>query len=68
MFMVSEKQNVNKFEKARIIGARFLQLSMGAPFLVKLSKAELEAISYDSLEIAKIEFERGAIPISIKHS
>jgi DNA-directed RNA polymerase subunit K/omega len=29
---------VTKYEKARLIGARALQISMGAPFLIKLSK------------------------------
>ncbi len=65
---MSEKMEViNKFEKARVIGARFLQLSMGAPFLIKLNKKELEEIQYSPLEIAKKEFEEGVIPIAVRH-
>jgi DNA-directed RNA polymerase subunit K/omega len=50
-----------KYELARIIGARALQLSMGAPLLIKRPK-EL----YDTAEIAKTEFETGVLPISIR--
>ena len=55
-----------KYEKARIIGARALQLSMGAPLLLKLSKKYLETINYRTLDIAKLEFEKGIIPITIR--
>ena len=55
-----------KYEKARIIGARALQISMGAPFLTKMSKEELEVINYNPVEIAKIEFNKGILPITIK--
>jgi DNA-directed RNA polymerase subunit K len=51
-----------RFEKARIIGARALQISMGAPTtLAKLSKDII-----DPVEIAMLEFEEGAIPITVK--
>ena len=55
-----------KYEKARVIGARSLQLSMGAPFLVKLDEKGLEKINYNPIEIAKMEFDNGVIPINIK--
>lgn len=55
-----------KYEKARIIGARALQLSMGAPFLFKLSKKGLEKINYNPVDIAKKEFDKGILPITIK--
>ncbi|MEK6949576.1 MAG: DNA-directed RNA polymerase subunit K [Nanoarchaeota archaeon] len=55
-----------KYEIARIIGARALQISMGAPLMVELSKEELEKIRYNPVEIAKIEFEKGVIPINVK--
>ena len=55
-----------KYEKARILGARALQISMGAPFTVKLSEKELEELKYDPLEIAKKEFAEGKIPIEIR--
>lgn len=55
-----------KYEKARIIGARALQISMGAPFLFKLGKEDLEKINYKPVEIAKMEFVKGILPITIK--
>jgi DNA-directed RNA polymerase subunit K/omega len=54
------------FEKARLIGARALQISMGAPFAVKLSAEELKEIKYSPIEIAKKEFEAGTIPIDVR--
>lgn len=59
-------ENYTKYEKARILGSRALQLSMGAPMLVKLDEKELEAIRYDPLAIAKLEFEKDLIPITVK--
>lgn len=57
---------VNKFEHARLIGARALQISMGAPFLIKMSKKDLEGLKYNPIEIAKREYEKGVLPITIK--
>ncbi len=59
-------QTYTKYEKARIIGTRALQISSGAPFLVKLSPADLERLRYSPKSIAELEFEKGLIPISIK--
>lgn len=61
-----EITNFTKYEKARMIGSRALQLSMGAPFLVKLSPEELNKIRYDPIEIAIKEFNEGILPITIK--
>jgi len=55
-----------KYEKARIIGSRALQLAMGASPLIKLEKKDLENIKYSPIEIAKTEFEEGVLPITIK--
>ncbi|MFH1592316.1 MAG: DNA-directed RNA polymerase subunit K [Candidatus Woesearchaeota archaeon] len=55
-----------KYEKARIVGARALQLSMGAPMLIKFDKKALEKIKYSPVEIAKKEFDSGILPITIK--
>ena len=60
------KQPLTKYERARLIGARSLQISMGAPLMQKLSVKKLEEIKYDPLEIAKLEFEAGVIPLDIK--
>jgi DNA-directed RNA polymerase subunit K len=58
--------NFTKYEKARILGARALQISMNAPILVILDEEELEKINFDALEIAKIELDSGILPIVIK--
>jgi len=50
-----------RFERARIIGARALQISMGSPVLVELQEPIL-----DPIEIAIIEFEKGVIPMTVK--
>jgi DNA-directed RNA polymerase subunit K len=62
------KENVKytKYEKARMIGSRSLQLSMGAPFLLKLSKEDLEKIGFNVIEIAMLEFDEGVLPITVK--
>ena len=62
--MTGEK--LTKFEKARIIGSRALQIAMGAPFLVKLAKEDLEKVRYNPIEIAKLELEKDLIPIAIR--
>ena len=54
-----------KYEKARIIGARALQISMDAPILLKISKEDSERTNFDSLRIAQKELEEGVLPISI---
>jgi DNA-directed RNA polymerase subunit K/omega len=55
-----------KYEKARILGARALQIAMNAPLLVKLSKEDLELIKYDAIKIAEIELNSNILPISVK--
>ena len=59
-------ENYTKYEHARIIGARALQISMGAPFMVKLTDDDLKKIGYNTIEIAKLEFKQGLIPMSVK--
>ena len=59
-------EEYTKYEQARIIGARALQISMGAPFMIELSDEELKKLSYNTIEIAKLEFKQGLIPISVK--
>ena len=58
---------VSKYEQARIIGSRALQISMGAPFLIKMAEKDLENLGYNPVEIAKLEFEEDVIPITVKH-
>lgn len=59
------EQTFTKYETARIIGARALQIAMDAPLLLKISEDKLKEIMYDSLRIAEYEFEEGVLPISI---
>ena len=66
MKAVAEHFEYTKYEKARMIGSRALQLSMGAPFLVKLSPEELKKLKFDPIEIALLEFEEGVLPITVK--
>lgn len=60
------ESNLTKYEKARILGARALQIAMNAPLLVKISEEDLEKIKYDALRIAEIEMDSGILPISVK--
>ncbi|MGB9636447.1 MAG: DNA-directed RNA polymerase subunit K [Thermoplasmata archaeon] len=50
-----------RFEKARIIGARALQIAMGAPVLIDVPRGEI-----DPVKIAEAEFEKGVIPITVR--
>ncbi len=59
-------EKYTRYEKARIVGARALQISMGAPFMIKLGKKELEELRYDPVKIALKEFEQDVIPMTIK--
>jgi len=58
--------NFTKYEKARILGARALQIAMNAPLLIKISEKDLEKIKFDALKIAEIELNSNILPISIK--
>ena len=44
---MAQKYKYTKYEKARIIGARALQIAMGAPTLLKLDSEALEKINYN---------------------
>lgn len=54
---------LTRFEKARIMGARALQLSLGAPTFIPIP-----ATAKTSLDIAMVELELKAIPIIIRRS
>jgi len=55
-----------KYEVARILGARALQIAMNAPLLIKIEKEALEKIKFDALKIAEIEFNSDILPISVR--
>ena len=50
-----------RYERARIIGARALQIAMGAPVLIEVDKKE-------PIDIALMELEKGVIPITVKRT
>jgi len=52
---------LTRFEKARIMGARALQLSLGAPPFIQIPKT-----ARTSLDIAMVELEKRVIPITIR--
>jgi len=54
---------LTRFEKARIVGARALQISMGAPILIEVSEGFLSPI-----DIALKELEAGILPITIRRT
>jgi DNA-directed RNA polymerase subunit K/omega len=54
-------ETLNKYETARIIGARALQISLGAPVLLDVPKSMM-----DPLKIARFELSKDAIPIAVK--
>ena len=49
-----------KYEKARLIGARALQIKMGAPVMIKVPKEATRP-----LDIARIELEKDTLPITV---
>jgi DNA-directed RNA polymerase subunit K len=49
-----------RFERARMIGARALQITMGAPVLIKVKKDLI-----DPVKIAEMEYQKGVLPISV---
>lgn len=54
-----EKEEMTRFERARIVGARALQISEGAPPLI-------ETKNIRPLDIAEEELEKDIIPIGVK--
>ena len=59
------KQEFSKYERARIIGARGLQISMDAPLLIDINEKELDDMNFDALRIAEKELDSGVLPISV---
>lgn len=49
-----------RFEKARIVGARALQISLGAPILVDYPEEVL-----DPVDIAMMEYDEDVVPITV---
>ncbi len=50
-----------RFEKARIVGARALQIAMGAPLLAKQPDTKLGPV-----DLALLELDQDRIPMTVK--
>lgn len=50
-----------RFERARILGARALQISLGAPILIDVAPALIDPVA-----IAETEFAAGVIPMTVR--
>jgi len=55
-----EENDYTRFEIARIIRARALQISLGAPVLMNIDSTK------SAFDIAKIEFDNSLIPLTVK--
>ncbi len=62
----TEEITYTKYEKARMVGSRALQLAMGAPFLLKLDTQKLEELKYNPIQIALEEFKANVLPITVR--
>jgi len=56
-------EKFTRFERARILGARALQISLGAPILTDVLPSMV-----DPVDIAEVEFAAGRIPITVRRS
>jgi DNA-directed RNA polymerase subunit K len=54
-----------KYEIARILGARALQVAMDAPLLLKIPEKDLDEINFNPLEISKKELLADVLPITV---
>jgi DNA-directed RNA polymerase subunit K len=56
-----EPSEFTRFERARILGARALQISLGAPMLIDTPPTLI-----DPVEIAELEYAANVIPITVR--
>ena len=54
---------LTRFERARIVGARALQISLGAPILASISDTVI-----DPIDIAVVELREKVLPITIRRT
>jgi len=60
-----QEEYLSRFEIARLIGLRAIQIAQGSPILVKLSEEDLKRLNYDPIKIAELEFKEGKLPLKI---
>ncbi len=58
---IGAEDGYTRFERARILGARALQISLGAPILIDVPPTLI-----DPVEIAEREFGARVIPINVR--
>jgi len=61
--LIWPKDRITRFEVARIVGARALQIALGAPVLVEVKENQ-----FDPISIAEQEFKANKIPMTIKRT
>ncbi|MFB6174197.1 MAG: DNA-directed RNA polymerase subunit K [Halobacteriales archaeon] len=54
-----QRQQYNRYEKARILGARALQIAYGAPVLIDTDQTE-------PILIAAEEYDAGVLPFTVR--
>ncbi|MFX1473865.1 MAG: DNA-directed RNA polymerase subunit K [Promethearchaeota archaeon] len=54
-------QRMTRYERSRIVGARALQVSMGAPILIRIDPTIL-----DPIRIAELELQKRVLPITVR--
>lgn len=57
------KDRLTRFEVVRIISARALQISLGAPLLVQQPKGD-----FDPIKLAEEEFKANKVPMTVKRT
>lgn len=58
--MIWPTDRLTRFEVARLIGARSLQISLGAPVLIKAEEVS------EPMKLAKLEFKNRILPMTVK--
>ncbi len=56
---MTQEINYTRYERARIVGARALQISRGAPPLIDVD-------TIDPVDVASEELDRGVLPITVR--
>lgn len=56
-------KKLTRFERARIVGARALQIAMGAPIVIEVPEARVGPI-----DIALLELDSGTLPLTIRRT
>ncbi|MFP4529978.1 MAG: DNA-directed RNA polymerase subunit K [Halodesulfurarchaeum sp.] len=56
---MSTQEHYNRYEKARILGARALQISYGAPVLI-------ETVQSEPILIAAEEYDASVLPFTVR--